>query len=215
MAADSEVFDAARTALAIWLTARLTPAYPSLVVWDDWPDSGQQIPEYALTVLAAGDPDVEYYQPVDVKVTPGASPSGVVLYQYGWANELPLQIDVFATSSTARDALLRDTVAQLNVAPGISLAGTPHDPQALPDFATRPGLALVMPDRFETLCFYAFQPTASSTQTSSQAQTDEWRATLRGQAQCALLAEETMPLVKRLTLTDSNTGDTLVDKTAP
>jgi len=215
MAADSEVFDAARTALATWLTARLTPTYPSLVVWDDWPDSGQEVPEYALTVLAAGDPDFEYYQPVDVKVTPGTSPDGLVLYQYGWANELPLQIDVFATSSTARDALLRDTVAQLNVAPGISLAGTARDPQSLPDFATRPGLALVMPDRFGTLAFYAFQPTASSTQTSSQAQTDEWRATLRGSAQCALVAEETMPLIKRLTLTDVTSGDPLVDKTAP
>lgn len=215
MAANSEVFDAARTALADWLTARLQATYPTLVIWDDWPDSGQVVPEYALTVLAAGDPDFEYCQPVDIKVTPGTSPNGQVLYQFGWANELPLQIDVFATSSTARDALLRDTVAQLNVTPGISLAGTARDPAALPDYGTRPGLTLVMPDRFQTLAFYEFSPTASSTQTSSQAQTDEWRATLRGSAQCALVSEETMPLIKHLTVTDTDTDETLVDESAP
>ena len=214
---DNEVFDAARTALANWLRLRLigNPYYGSLVVFDDWPESSQELPPFALTVLSAGDPDYVYFPPVDIQVTPTTGALGDVTYTYGHADSLPLQIDVFATSPTARDALLRDVIWQLNVSPQVSLAGTSHDPGGLPDYRTQPGLVLELPDRYFTLCSYDFAPTASPTESSGSAQTGEWRAVLRGQAQCALVTQDEMALIKRLPLSDTSTGDDLAVLTVP
>ncbi len=188
---------AVRDALATYLAAELTGAFPGLVVSSEWPTG--PLPALALTVLAPGTPDVTFFPPEVASVTPGAAPNGTVRFCYGEAS-LGLQLDAWATAQPARDALAAATRDALNRHPAVTL-GTPTPPR----LGRRGGLVLKIAALLDAPCDLRFAPTPLPVEDADAAAAGEWRATWTGSALLYLMDAQQVALLKTLTVTTTVT----------
>lgn len=187
-----EILSAVRGALADYLRTTLAAQFSTgLAVYEDWP-SGNDLAKYTIAVLTAGDPEVEYYPPFPLQVTPDQAPAatGTVLYGYGRIDGLPLELDCWAPTEQDRDTLAVAIAAAVNRAPSATLGGPT-------DFAPYVGLVIPVTGLYGQTWYYEFNPTPAVAESSQAAERTEWRAHWRGYAEGRLVRKVTgVPLVK-------------------
>lgn len=190
---------AARSALAVWLTAQLS----GVVVSEKWPTPGIKLAVPAVTVLAGNTIKPQYHAPRLWKTVPGAGAAGTALYSYGRA-EMDLQLDCWESFPASRDVLSQRVEAAMNVPPQTSL-GT----NGLADYAAAGGLVLAMPNYYGVYCEFIAEPIAGKIpESSGGAQTGEWRQTFLVKAHLHICNQDAVPLLKSAIGTMSLNGET-------
>lgn len=196
---------AVRNALASYLRANLSSAWPALVVSENWPTPQAVMPPQVLTVLAPqGGQFVEYHQPVVWQVTT-SSIGTTVLYSYGKMT-MPLQLDAWAQFEATRDDLVAAVLPLLNrdVASTLGVTQTAT-------FAQAPGLVIPVPNYASVTAEYHFDPLPQLMEAQEPAMTSDWRATWVGDATIYLLQSESQPLMRDVTIKLAANGDTAQD----
>src|SRR5262245_14770166 len=137
-----EILEAIRSALASYLATELLPVFPSLQVHQDWPLPGQDLGEYAATVLATGELDFVFYPPRAIRVIPNAvGPEGNVTYCYGRVDNIQLELDAWACAKPKRDRLAQALEAALHRPAGGTISGASNERK----LGRRGGLVLTLP----------------------------------------------------------------------
>jgi len=191
-----DLVQAVREGLAAYLAAQLAAAYPTLMVYREWPPKNATA-EYTISVLTAGDGEYEYHPPEVISVTPDVSPAvtGAVTYSYGRCEDLPLQLELWATAPFKRDQLMRDVRRLLNQ-PASATLGT-----GVVDLPHEPGLVLPIAGLAGQPADFEFTPTLGLPENSDATETNEWRASWRGSARFSLVEQQAnVVLRKRLVL---------------
>lgn len=194
--AEAEI-EAVRDQLASWLKAQLLPQFPLLEVLPDWPD-GQMAAQYAILVQSTGEADLYNHNPVTVSAAPTSGANGLVTYAYGYANEIPLSLDVWAFSKTARNAMALAVRQAMNQPPQATLAGA-DDGRPRPK--RRGGLSLAVDGLYGAIFTYRFQAVPTVDESSMSAQQKRWRSHFRGTADGPLWDQDERALMKRIVLT--------------
>ena len=198
--ADDDVLRAVRKTLADYLRTTLATSFPSgLTVSEEWPDEHAKLPRFAVSVLVHGEPQYWFHPPAVISTTPDAdpAPTGVVLYQYGYADQIMLSLDCWAATKPDRDALARALRRALNRPPTATVTGvTPNFLRLGRD----PGLSLTVADLYNVVAVYHFTPVEVPGESEQAAETNEYRAHFDGNAEVALVEQEDFPLIKRLSL---------------
>lgn len=186
-----------REALAGYLKAQLLAAYPTMVVYPEWPEN-DKLAEYSVYIANSADGEFEWYPPVPISIVPDASPAktGTVTFAYGRCNNLPLEIDVWASAQLKRDNFSRDLGKALFTPPSVTIAG-----QSTGDLTTEADLIIPIPGMFNQPGRYSFNPTGVPEERSDDAERNEWRSHWRGFAEFSLVAQQAgVALRKRLRL---------------
>jgi len=194
-----------RTALATYLATTLGPTFPTLKVLDVWPTPGAALPPYALAVLVGGEINDEWWPPVRQSVTVGASPSGTVRYTYGRVT-IPLQLEAWTQFAAKRDEFARAVHAALNRPPQETFAGAA--PSSLRHRRVH-GLMLKVGTLFDSPCDYRFG-LARPIEDGDAAQSGEWRTQWTGEAALLVTDEQTMTLIKKITVQGLDTEPSII-----
>jgi hypothetical protein len=190
-----DLTSALRDALAAYLRTALAAAVPGLEVSPDWPTPGRKLPANVVTVLVAGEPETRFHPPRIYRTIPGVAPMGAVRYAYGRA-KLPLQLDAWATSAPARDALAAALAAALHRHPAATLVGAP----TLPRLGGRGHLVLAPATLLGAPCEYRFEGQSLPAESGDAAQSGEWRASWAGVAETFVVTEEQLALMRSITV---------------
>lgn len=190
-----DLTSALRDALAAHLRAALAASVPGLVVEGAWPTPGRKLPARLVTVLAAGEPETRFHPPRIYRTIPGVAPMGTVRYAYGRAT-LPLQLDAWATSAPARDALASALAAALHRHPAATLGGG----GSLPRLSARGHLVLAPAALLGAPCAFRFEAQSLPAESSDAAQSGEWRASWAGSAETFVVTEEQLALMQSITV---------------
>lgn len=195
--AEQDLMEAVRQTLADYLRTKLAALFPTLVVYQEWPQKNDAA-EYTITALVVGDGDYTYFPSTVISTTPDPGPAttGTVVFSYGRCDGLPLQLDCWADAPFKRDALLREIRRALNTPPATSLGLPGGDP-----LARDPGLVLAAAGLQGALVEYEFTPTLALPENSDDTETNQWRASWRGMARFDLVdVQAGVPLRKHIGL---------------
>ena len=203
----ADLTEAIRAGLAAYLAGQLAGDFPTLKVLGEWPNPDATLPEYALTVLATGAPDVRYHPAVVRSVVVGSGATGTVRSSYARLT-LGLQLDAWARYAATRDALAAAVRDALNRHPADTLGGG-----GLPRLGRRGGLVLTLPALLDAPCEFRFGVAPSPQEAPEAAQDGEWRASWAGTATTLALDEAQLALIKTLRVTLTTNGATPPDTT--
>lgn len=186
-----------REALSAWLTTQLAADFPSLKVMPEWPIDRRLPGGGAISILTAGDPDAYYHPPRVYTSTPTNDTDGTVTYAYGYVNELPLQLDCWATTKPMRDSLQAAVRRALSQPPSVSLANG----DTWPALSRRGNLSLAVSALYGAIFTFRFMAVPTIAESSGAAEKNEWRSSFRGSADGPLLEQDTIALMKRVHIT--------------
>jgi len=191
MALLTTIQQAARNALAAWLTAELADADDTVVVEPRWFEVDRSHPPKSITIIDAGPRRIEWGDPEVLSQTSSGAANVVATWAIGDV-EQRVQLDVWAPS----DLELDDLIARLDVSLNAGhrgLGGANVEPVTA-------GLVLELDDGWSpgTVAFAFDEPFVS--QVADDANQAEWRATYRGVASARLVATATSPRIARVAL---------------
>lgn len=183
---------AAKNALAVYLAAQI----PTATFLDRWPEAGQDVANRTISVIFAADSDEEYWQPTLQSSTPnvGSNPPTVTaIYEIASVTQ-PLQLDVWCTSETDRDDLVKKLADALSLGVGVTLAqgATGGDP-------VRNGILLPLADGWSGNVDITFDR-ARRVNTSDSETRSEYRAMALGAARMVRTETRTLPEMKAIHL---------------
>lgn len=194
MAVDPRI--AVRRALKTYLETQLGGTYTSMKFFDEWPH-GQALGALALSVtIPPGDIGLVEFPPAKVKFTIAqqGDATGTLQYSRGRAS-VNIQLDLWCGFPAVRDELTPVVNAQLNRPPSATLNTT-----ELGALAQAPGLVLALTGFYGTNASINFGQFPSLDESSDVQQEGRFRATWQGTADVHLLNEESVAVMKHLTL---------------
>lgn len=206
MAQFTSITQAARNAIAVWLSVELEPT--GVIVEPRWFEVDRPLPPKAISVIDAGPRKVDWTDPEQLIVTPGAPGLVTVTWGLGYLTQR-IQLDVWAQSDVELDDLIARLDDALNAGQRALGTVTNADPCGV-------GLLLNLGDGWApgTVDFTFDEPSVE--QTADMANQAEWHAMYRGDANMRLVQVATSPAMARIALKQKlGSRDTTVDADTP
>lgn len=203
-----DVVGVVRATLKAYLEAefplRLTSA--PVVVFDDFPAPGVELPERAVSIALpdAGEVLTRYWPPEPFELTPDApgSLTGRVVYSFG-EFELPVQVDVWTRYRTHQREVVEALRGATHRHPNETLAF-----DSWPRLGAWPEVVLPPPVELPGVYLYVRLPEINPPAVSGgSTQEGEFRVIIPGVVQGYLTSEEAVSILREFTL-DQGGGDT-------
>lgn len=184
MAQFTTIQQAARNALAVWLTTELASVTGGVLIEPRWVESDQKLPAKRVTIIDAGPRDIEWLQPepvatVNVDVENSLPVKKVdSTWSLGFVTQ-PVQLDIWARTDVELDDLIARHDSSLNKGV-VGLGDTNADP-------FNPGLLLYLSDGWSPgIVDFLFEEPVVLEAPQSVGE-GEWRATYRGRVSAQMV----------------------------